>query len=95
MTHFTIAIIIPPNLIEEAADFAEIQMQPYDESLTVAPYVCYSVQKAASDIAAEIERYTQIIERADPAYRLDDCRTHLEELRALTPERWQGNRAGR
>jgi hypothetical protein len=86
MTHFTVAIIIPPNLDEDVTDFAYQQMQPYDESLTVPPYVCYSMDKAEREIAAEIERYTRIIAAKDPAYRLDKCQEHLEELKTSTPQ---------
>jgi hypothetical protein len=86
MTHFTVSILIPPDLDRDISAFADSQMAPYDESLTVAPYVCYSPDKAAAEIAAEIQRFTRIIASADPSYDLDKCHKHLGELTAITPE---------
>lgn len=85
MTHFTVAIIIAPE-VADTENFVQQQMQPYDESIEVAPYVCYSLEQAAADIAATIHRLELIISRQESFYDLDKCRANLDELRRMTPE---------
>jgi hypothetical protein len=86
MTHFTVAIIIPPNEAAPAERFVEQQMQPYDEGIEVAPYVCYSTEQAAADIADTIHRLELIISRDEKGCNLDKCRENLDELRRKSPE---------
>ena len=85
MTHYAVAIIIPPAE-DDIQGFIDRQMQPYDESITVAPYVCYSVERAAKDLADEICRLELIVRREEPLYNLDKCRHSLAKLRQMTPE---------
>ena len=85
MTHYTVAIIIPPEEADNVEGFVLKQMQPYDESIEVAPYVCYSLEQATADIADTIRRLELIIGRKEPFYDLDKCRASLEELRCMTP----------
>lgn len=86
MTHFTVGIIIPPQSSLAVDHFIAHQMAPYDENLTVPPYVSYSVAQAEKDIADELKRFQRIVERADPLYDLAKCREHIETLRATTPQ---------
>lgn len=86
MTHYTVAIIIPPEQADNVEGFVDQQMQPYDESIEVAPYVCYSLEQAAADIADTIHRLELIISRKESFYDLDKCRQNIEELRRTTPE---------
>jgi DNA-binding transcriptional MerR regulator len=87
MTHFTVGIIIPacvtPDKIEH---FAAEAMAPYDESLTVAPYVSYSLAKARIELKADITRLERIIEQRTSGYNLEKCRESLEQLRETSPE---------
>jgi hypothetical protein len=85
MTHFTVGIIVAkgePNV----ESFVAGQMDPYYEHSEAEPYVCYSVQQAAADIASTIHRLELIISRNEPVYDLAKCRENLEQLRAMTPE---------
>lgn len=86
MTHFTVAVIIPADKLDSAAEFAEWQMAPYCEHIEVAPYVCYSVEEARADIERDIHRLKRIIERSDPGYNLEQCRQSLAELKRTAPE---------
>ena len=85
MTHFTVGIIIPQNQSDIKSYIAD-QMEPYDEALAVEPYVCYSLDQAAADIAGTIHRLELIIARNEPHYDIAKCREELEKLRATTPE---------
>ncbi len=85
MTHFTIAIIIPACVNNIAAYIAQ-QMEPYDENRQVAPYVCYTREKAAEEIKATAHRLELIIERREAGYDIDKCRQNLDDLRRTTPE---------
>lgn len=85
MTHFTVAIIVPSHLNDIDA-FIERQMEPFNENTEVEPYVCYSVEQAAADIAETIHRLELIIGRNERFYDLDKCRQTLDELRRTTPE---------
>lgn len=85
MTHYTVAIIIPPS-ISDVHGFIEEQMRPYDEAIQVAPYVCYSVEQAAADIADELHRLELIVNRQEPMYDLDKCKNSIEQLRRTTPQ---------
>lgn len=89
MTHYTLAIIIPPNVTDIHGFIAE-QMRPYDEAIEVAPYVCYSVEQAARDIADELHRLELIVKRQETFYDLEKCRRAIERLRRTKPdERYQ------
>ena len=85
MTHFKVAIIVPREHAHDAESFVEQQMQPYDGSIEVAPYVCYSIEQAAADIATTIHRLELIISRRESFYDLDKCCANLETLRRMTP----------
>ena len=80
MSHYTVGIIIPSDQLEDINSFVEAQMAPYDESIKVAPYVCYSLEQAQLDLEREIRHFTQIIEKQHPAYNLDRCQEALDEL---------------
>ncbi len=84
MTHFTVAIIIPPQ-IRDIDGFILEQMIPYDETNVVAPYVAYSHEKAAEDLKSTIHRLELIVSRKDASYNLDKCREELGRLRQVTP----------
>ena len=86
MTHFTVGIIVPQDKLPDIHTFILKQMEPYDESKKVASYVCYSIDKAKSDIERDIGRLERIIEPQDPGYNLDKCRETLARLRVTTPE---------
>jgi hypothetical protein len=86
MTHFTVGIIVPHDKFTRIKSFIAQQMAPYDEGIKVAPYVCYSAQKAKAEIERDIQRFERIIDRCDPDYDLDKCREVLGRLRITTPE---------
>ena len=86
MSHFTVGIIVPTEELEDVTTYVEAQMAPYDESIKVAPYVCYSLEQALLDLEREIRHFTQIIEKQHPAYNLDRCQEALDELLLSTPE---------
>ena len=86
MSHFTVGIIVPTEELEDVTTYVESQMAPYDESIKVAPYVCYSLDQAQLDLEREIRHFTQIIEKQHPAYNLERCQEALDELRQSTPE---------
>lgn len=85
MTHFTVAILVPPH-VTDIVPFIDRQMARFSEHIEVAPYVRYSPQHAAAEIADSIRRLELIISRKEPHYDLDKCRQHIEELRQTTPE---------
>lgn len=85
MTHFTVAIIIPPH-VNDIGAFIDRQMQPYCEHTEVEPYVCYTCDQAAADISDTIHRLELILSRQEAFYDLDKCRQNLEALRRTTPE---------
>ncbi len=86
MTHFTVAVIIPPEKQKRIEGFVALQMAPYDEDIKVDPYVCYSLKEAAAEIENDKKRLEAIIRRNEPDYDLDRCRQLLKELAATTPE---------
>lgn len=86
MTHFNVAIIVPPGKQEFIEGFVALQMAPYDEDIKVDPYVCYSLEEAAAEIENDRKRLERIIERNEPDYDLDRCRQLLKELGVTTPE---------
>ncbi len=86
MSHYTVGIIIPPDQLDDTHSFVDAQMAPYDESIKVAPYVCYSLEQAQLDLEREIRHFTQIIEKQHPAYNLDRCQEALDELLQSTHE---------
>lgn len=91
MTHFTVAIIIPPN-VNDIVAFIQRQMEQYDENRTVPPYVCFTREQAAADIADTVHRLELILSRQEPLYNLDTCRQNLEDLRRTTPEAYYAER---
>lgn len=86
MTHFTIGIIVPEDELPRIQSFITQQMAPYDEEIQVAPYVCYSIEQARSEIERDIQRFERIMERQDRDYDLDKCREIAARLRQTTPE---------
>ncbi len=86
MSHFTVGIIVPTEELEDVTTYVESQMAPYDESIKVAPYVCYSLDQAQLDLEREIRHFTQIIEKQHPAYNLARCQEALDELLLSSPE---------
>jgi hypothetical protein len=91
MTHFTVGIIVPPaqNDIE---GYVALQMDPYVEHDEAEPYVYYSLDQAAADIAASIRRLELVIARNEPMYDIDKCRSILARLRATTPQQYYDER---
>lgn len=85
MTHYTVAIIVPPDALRRVEPFVHSQMTPYDETITVPPYVCYTIAKPEEDLAESINRFRLIIERAEPRYDLNHCRQMIAKLQATTP----------
>ena len=86
MTHFTVGIIVPEDKLPDLQVFLHDQMEPYDESKRVAPYVSYMIEKAKAEIERDITRLGRIIERQDPDYNLEKCQVILAKLRITTPE---------
>ncbi len=91
MTHFTVGIIVPQGVSHVEA-FIAGQMDPYYEHGDAEPYVCYSVEQAAADIASAIHRLELIISRGEPLYDIAKCRENLEQLRRMTPEQKYADR---
>ncbi len=86
MTHFTVGIIVPGDKLPHIHEYVEAQMAPYDENISVAPYVSYSLAQARADLERDIRRLERIIERKDPRYDLAKCLATVDELRRATPE---------
>lgn len=84
MTHFTVGIIVPQDVLD-VESFIARQMDPYFEHTDAERYVCYSVEQAAADIASTIHRLELIIQRNEPLYDIAKCRENLEQLRTMTP----------
>jgi hypothetical protein len=85
MTHFTVGIIVPQG-VNDVESFIANLMEPYFEHDYAAPYVCYSPEQAAADLASNIHRLELIIERNEPFYDIAKCRDILARLRTATPE---------
>ena len=90
MTHFTVAIIIPPH-IDDIESYIARQMAPYDENSKVEPYVCHSPEKAATELSDTIHRLEMIIARQEEFYDIERCSQHLAELRSTNPEEFYRN----
>jgi hypothetical protein len=86
MTHFTVGIIAAKGK-SHVESFIDEQMAPFYEHDEAEPYVCYSVEQAAADIAGSIHRLELIISRKESFYDIAKCRKELKQLRAMTPER--------
>ena len=86
MTHFAVGIIVPEDKLRDIQSFISDQMEPYNESSTVAPYVSYSLAKAKAEIERDIARLERVVERRDPDYNLEKCQEILAKLRVTTPE---------
>lgn len=87
MTHYTVAVLIPPESLAEAERYIDEQMAPYDENIEVESHVCYSREQAASELAGDIRELERILAARDSeTYDLDRCRVLLDELKATTPE---------
>lgn len=85
MTHFTVGIVIPSG-VSDIDGYVARQMDPYFEHGEAEPYVCYSLEQAAADIATSIHRLELIISRNEPMYDIDKCRELLAGLRTATPQ---------
>jgi hypothetical protein len=85
VTHFTVGIIVPQDMLDVEVFIARL-MEPYYEHSEADPYVCYSLEEAAADIQSEIGRLEQMLRHQDPAYNLDKCRQSLAKLQATTPK---------
>lgn len=85
MTHFTVGIILAPG-VNDAEGFIAQVMEPYFEHADAEPYVCYTLEQAAADIASTSNRLELIISRNEPHYDLAKCRQQIDELRAMTPQ---------
>jgi hypothetical protein len=85
MTHFTVGIIVSQGE-PDVEGFIARQMEPYYEHTEAEPYVCYSLEQAAQDIASTIHRLELIVSRKEPHYDIAKCRENLEQLRRMTPE---------
>ena len=85
MTHFTIGIILPHGVNDAEGFIAEV-MEPYFEHADAEPYVCYTLEQAAADLASTIHRLELIISRNEPHYDIEKCRQQLDQLRAMTPQ---------
>ena len=85
MTHFTVGIIVAKSESSVESLIAE-QMAPYYEHNEAKPYVCYSIEQAADDIASAIHRLELIISRNELFYDIAQCRENLDRLRSMTPE---------
>jgi hypothetical protein len=85
MTHFTVGIILPHGVNDAEGFIAEV-MEPYFEHSDTEPYVCYTLEQAAADLASTINRLELIISRNEPHYDIEKCRQQLDQLRAMTPQ---------
>jgi hypothetical protein len=85
MTHFTVGIIVPQG-IKHVESFIGGLMEPYFEHDDAPPYVCYSLEQAAADLASAIHRLELIIERNEPFYDIAKCRDILARLRTTTAQ---------
>jgi hypothetical protein len=63
MTHFTVGIILPHGVHDAEGFIAEV-MEPYFEHADAEPYVCYTLERAAADLASTIHRLELIINRS-------------------------------
>ena len=85
MTHFTVGIILPKDVANPDGHI-ETVMEPFFEHSEAEPYVCYSLEQAATDLSAAIRRLELILGRQDSHYDLDKCRQHLDELSTMSPQ---------
>ena len=85
MTHFTVGIIVPQD-VSDVESFVARLMDRYYEHSEDEPYVCYSLEQAAADIASAIHRLELIIGRNEPHFDMAKCRQNLEQLRAMAPQ---------
>ena len=86
MSHYTVGIIIPPEELSDIHSFVEQQLAPFDEDIKVAPYVCYTLEKAKLALESEIRHFTRIIESHNEAFDVKRCQQALDELELMTPE---------
>jgi hypothetical protein len=85
MTHFTVGIILPHGVHDAEGFIAEV-MEPYFEHADAEPYVCYTLERAAADLASTIHRLELIINRSEPHFDIEKCRQQLDQLRAMMPQ---------
>ena len=85
MTHFTVGVIVARGECDIESLIAK-QMELYYEHDEAKPYVCYSVEQAAADLAGTIHRLELIISRKESSYDLAKCRENIEQLLSMTPE---------
>ena len=86
MSHYTVGIITPPEELDDIGSFVEQQLAPFDEAIKVAPYVCYSLERARHDLEREVRHFTRIIADRNEAFDLKRCQQALDELLFMTPE---------
>ena len=86
MSHYTVGIIIPPDELDDFGSFVEQQLAPFDEDIKVAPYVCYSLERAKHDLEREVRHFTRIIADRNETFDLERCQQALDELQLMTPE---------
>lgn len=91
MTHFTVGIIVPPGETD-IEGYIALRMDTYYEHDDAEPYVYYSLDHAAADIAASIHRLELVIARNEPMYDIDKCHGILARLRATTPQQYYDER---
>ena len=93
MTHFTVAVLLRPEDFATAEATIDRLMAPFDENLTVEPYVCNSLEQSARDLAAEIRDFERILAEGDRrVFNLERCREELERLQSLTAEDFYAER---
>ena len=86
MSHYTVGIITPSDELDDFGSFVEQQLAPFDEDIKVAPYVCYSLERAKHDLEREVRHFTRIIADRNEAFDLKRCQKSLDELLLMTPD---------
>lgn len=87
MSHFTVGILLPTRELSRVEAFVAEQMAPFDESLTVAPYVCYDLEQAERDLLRNIAEFEAMLATGDEQrFNLARCREELARLQTMSPE---------
>ena len=101
MTHYTVLIIVPPEDGEpipkgELDAYVEQMLAPYDEELSVAPYVALTRKQAYADRRARIKELREILkEKNTEHYDLKAVSRNLKRLEREKPtEYWESKRSG-
>lgn len=80
MSHFVVIVVGP--------DY-EKQLAPYDENLSVAPYVIHSRRNASKELKREVKRYADIAkENMVDVYNIPYCKEQLKKYQAMTPKQY-------